>query len=111
MDHRSQTRDAIPIALPFEQPEFVGVAPRGRAIGDQPGRQGGGQGMFRKDRVAWRVREEYERGEPIDGARAAPRRGSWVVHTASELLAAAQQLSLRLGIGLLVRRQDAQGVL
>src|SRR5262244_671480 len=31
------------------------------AIGDQPWRQGGGQGAFRKDGLAWHVREEHER--------------------------------------------------
>ena len=33
------------------------------------------------------------------------------MHTAPELLAAAQQLSLRLGIGILVRMKHTQGVL
>jgi len=55
--------------------------------------------------------EEHERGDSIDRARAAPGCGRWVVHTAPELMAAAQQLSLRLGIRILVRMQHAQGVL
>ena len=41
VDRRSQTRYAIHIALPFEKPEFDGVAPRGSHIGEQSWCQGG----------------------------------------------------------------------